>query len=116
LIERAEMVICPDTGVAHLAKLTNTPVVVLFGQGSDVLFGKGSFFKAHVFYKAVVVEDIHCRNQNFLFKRPVAWVRRCNRSIKECENAICMSQIDVDRVYQAALEYLEAKIFYNQNA
>ena len=29
----------PDTGIAHLAKLTGTPTVCLFGPGSDVLFG-----------------------------------------------------------------------------
>ena len=104
LIEHADLMICPDTGVAHLAKLTDTPVIVLFGQGSDVLFGKGAFFTNHRFYKAIIVENIACRNQNLLFKRPVSWVRRCNRMIKDCQHAICMDEISVDRVCQHVLE------------
>lgn len=110
LIEYAELVVCPDTGIAHLAKITDTPVIVLFGQGSDILFGKGEFFNNIRFYKAIIVDDMPCRNQNLLFKRPVAWVRRCNRTVKDCSHNVCMDQISVDVVYQAAIEFRERKI------
>ncbi len=109
LIEQAELVICPDTGISHMAKLTNTPVIVLFGQGSNVLFGKGEFFNNHIFYKAIIIEDMPCRNQNQLFKRPIPWVRRCNRTSKDCQNNRCMNEISVDTVYQTAAKFLQRK-------
>lgn len=105
LFAHAELVICPDTGVAHLAKITDTPVIVLFGQGSDVLFGKGEFFKSHVFYKAIIIENMPCRDQNRIFKRPIPWVRRCNRTQRECQNNLCVNEISVDLVYQNVLEF-----------
>lgn len=108
LIERARLVICPDTGVAHLAKITETPVVVLFGQGSDVLFGCGEFFNRGRLYQAIIVDDMPCRDQNLLFKRPVPWVRRCNRGTSQCSDNVCMKNIAVDAVYQAALRFLAA--------
>ncbi|CAG1020935.1 Lipopolysaccharide core heptosyltransferase RfaQ [Methylococcales bacterium] len=109
LIEHAILVICPDTGVAHLAKITDTPVIVLFGQGSDVLFGKGSFFNNHRFYKAIIVDNIPCRDQNLLFKRPVFWVRRCNRTTRECQQNICMDQISVDLVYKSVIDLMQGR-------
>lgn len=107
LIAHAKLMICPDTGVSHLAKITDTPVIVLFGQGSDVLFGKGVFFKDNSFYKAIIIENISCRDQKLLFKRPVAWVRRCNRTAKDCMHNICMDQITVDLVYKNVLGFVQ---------
>ena len=105
LIEHASLVVCPDTGISHMAKITNTPVIVLFGQGSDVLFGKGEFFKNHVFYKAII-KDIPCRDQNLLFKRSIPWVKRCNRTLKDCQNNLCMNNISVDMVFGGVLDFL----------
>lgn len=105
LIEYAELVICPDTGVAHLAKLTDTPVIVLFGQGSDVLFGKGQFFENHRFYRSIIIDDIACRDTHQLFKRRIPWVQRCNRTIKQCQDNICMKNISVDRVFDKVVEF-----------
>ena len=106
LLKRAKLVICPDTGISHMAKLTNTPVIVLFGQGSNVLFGKGRFFKNHIFYKAIIIEDMPCRDQRVLFKRPIPWVRRCSRTLKDCQNNKCMNEISVDTVSQEATRFL----------
>ncbi|MGY6277705.1 glycosyltransferase family 9 protein [Methylomonas sp. MgM2] len=109
LLEHAKLAICPDTGVSHMAKLTDTPVIVLFGQGSNVLFGKGEFFENHVFYRAVIIDDMPCRNQNTLFKRPIPWVRRCGRTLKDCQNNLCMQAISVDMVFQPVLEFFNAE-------
>ena len=34
---RARACVCPDTGIAHLAKIAGVPLVMLFGPGSEVL-------------------------------------------------------------------------------
>jgi ADP-heptose:LPS heptosyltransferase len=46
LLEGARLLIALDTGALHLAKLTVTPTVALFGPGSHVLFGPGEFWRA----------------------------------------------------------------------
>jgi ADP-heptose:LPS heptosyltransferase len=45
LLKHASLLVCPDSGVAHLSRLTATPSVVLYGQGSDQLFGCGRFWQ-----------------------------------------------------------------------
>ena len=34
-----------------------------------------------------------CRDQRVLFKRDIAWVRRCGRSVGECPQHLCMPAI-----------------------
>jgi len=41
------------------------------------------------------------RDQQVLFRREIAWVRRCGRSTAECARPRCMEAIDVDAVAQA---------------
>lgn len=105
LIDHANLVVCPDTGVAHLAKLTDTPVIVLFGQGSDILFSKGEFFKNHAYYKSIIIKDFPCRDQNLLFKRHIPWVRRCNRTSSQCNDNLCMKGISVREVFDNVLDF-----------
>jgi ADP-heptose:LPS heptosyltransferase len=45
LIDHAKLLISVDTGIAHLAKLSNTPIITLFGPGSQVSHGAGNFWK-----------------------------------------------------------------------
>jgi ADP-heptose:LPS heptosyltransferase len=107
LLARARLLVCPDTGIAHLAKLTLTPTVCLFGPGSQTLFGKGEFWRDAPFV-GVTVADFPCRDQRKLFKRDIAWVRRCQRSTAQCDDARCMAAIDIDRVIDAAGKLLNA--------
>jgi ADP-heptose:LPS heptosyltransferase len=100
LIQQAALLIVPDTGVAHLGRMTGTPTVALFGPGSDVLFGAGSFWRNSPF-RAVIIEDFHCRDQRTVFKREILWVRRCERSPAECAAPACMHAIQVDAVLSA---------------
>src|SRR4051812_11201930 len=44
LLMRSRLAVTLDTGIAHMAKLTSTPVTTLFGPGSAVLFGRGRFW------------------------------------------------------------------------
>jgi len=100
LLSGAAIQVSPDTGVAHLARLTGTPAVVLFGPGSPVVSGPGRFWRESPF-AVVWIEDMPCRDQNLLFERPLPWVRHCWRSVAECGNPRCIQQIDDNQVIQA---------------
>jgi ADP-heptose:LPS heptosyltransferase len=105
LIAGAALLVCPDTSVMHVGRLTGTPTVALFGPSSALLFGPGEFWRAMP-YRAVTVADFPCRDQHRLFKRDIAWVRRCQRSIEECPAPRCMQAVDVGDVTRAAAELL----------
>jgi hypothetical protein len=44
-----------------------------------------------------------------LFKREIAWVRRCGRSVAQCPRHLCMPAIAVTAVEQAIVELLETR-------
>ncbi len=112
LLANARLLVALDSGVAHLAKHTLTPAVCLFGPGSATLFGAGRFWR-HAPFRAVTVNDFYCRDQITLFKREIAWVRRCERSpgpqrnARHCPQADCMQAIEVAAVSAAAIELLD---------
>ncbi len=105
LLEYASLLVVPDTGIAHLAKLTSTPTVCLFGPGSDVLFGAGQFWRDHRFVP-VIEADFPCRDQRTLFKRELDWVRRCQRGTNACAAPACMHALGVERVIAACEQAL----------
>lgn len=105
LVAGAALLVCPDTSVMHIGRLSGTPTVALFGPSSATLFGPGEFWRA-VPFRAVTIEDFPCRDQNTLFKREIAWVRRCQRTLQECPAPRCMHAIGVEAVAQAALDLL----------
>ncbi len=105
LLAGARLLVVPDTGVAHLAKLTNTPTVCLFGPGSDALFGASRFWREHRF-EAVIFPDFPCRDQNTLFKRELAWVRRCQRGTDRCAAPACMHALETDQVFASCAKLL----------
>jgi ADP-heptose:LPS heptosyltransferase len=100
LIANAELLVCPDTGVAHLGRATNTPTVALFGPGSALICGAGDFWRASP-YRAVTIDDFPCRDQKILFRRELPWVRRCGRGLSECSAPRCMQAIQPDAVLSA---------------
>lgn len=104
LLAHAALLVAPDTGIAHLGRITNTPTVTLFGPGSAIICGAGEFWRDSP-YRAVTVGDFPCRDQQVLFKREVHWVRRCERSIAECASPACMHAIPLEPV-QAAIDEL----------
>lgn len=105
LLADATLLICPDTGIAHLGRLVGVPTVTLFGPGSSVVSGAGKFWENSQF-SAVTISDFPCRDQRKLFKRNIDWVRRCGRNFGECSSPLCMKDIDVARVERAAAELI----------
>lgn len=92
LIDKAELIIAPDTGVVHIARHTDTPVVCLFGPGNVQLAGNSHFFPEESFYP--ISYDVSCRNQTILFGRSIDWGKQCKRSEKECTyHKECMTSI-----------------------
>jgi ADP-heptose:LPS heptosyltransferase len=105
LISQAAGFVSPDTGVAHLARLTGTPAVTLFGPGHPALFGQGVFWR-NTPCAELFIPDIPCRDDDRVFTRRRAWIRRCKKTERQCQmKAACMSRISVSSV-TAALEGL----------
>ncbi len=100
LLHRAALLVAPDTGISHVARITGTPTVVLFGPGSVSLFGPGRFWASSPWTSATVA-PFPCRDQHRLFKRELPWVVRCTRSPRECPAPRCMEAIEVDAVLAA---------------
>lgn len=97
----AALLVAPDTGIAHLGRATWTPTVALFGPGSRVLCGPGTFWRDTP-WAGVAEDPFPCRDQAVLFGRNVAWVRRCSRTLAECSQPRCMHAISVDAALAAA--------------
>lgn len=104
LLRNAAFLVCPDTGIAHLARLVGVPTVALYGPGSPISTGPGLFWVTSPF-RAVWDPDVACRDQNQLFERRLAWLRQCWRSVEECGNPVCIRRVAVREVI-AAIEEL----------
>jgi ADP-heptose:LPS heptosyltransferase len=108
LLRGAKLLVCPDTGIAHLGRVVGVPTVTLFGPGSSAICGPGRFF-ADMPGRAVTVEPFACRDQTIQFFRDVAWARRCERLYGDgplrCAHARCMDAIDLAAV-EAAVDEL----------
>ena len=101
LLAGAAVMVSPDTGVAHLARVAFTPGVTIFGPGSATLVGPGRFFR-DVPWRAAHVDPFPCRDQDVLFRRHVPWVQRCGRSSAECPRPLCMEAVSLEAVLEAA--------------
>ena len=103
LVAGAALLVCPDTSVMHIGRLTGTPTVALFGPSSAQLYGPGDFWR-EVPGRAVTIENFPCRDQQRLFKRDIAWIQRCQRTLAECPAPRCMHAIGVEAVARVALD------------
>lgn len=103
-VAQASVLVCPDTGISHMAKLAGVPTVSLFGPGSALLCGKGDFW-AGMPWRAVTAAAMPCRNQQKQFGRRIPWVARCAREPGDgeghCASARCMEAIEVAHVMAA---------------
>ena len=98
LVEQAKFIVSVDTGIAHFAKLTGTPIVTLFGPGSPVSHGEGLFWKKSIHYHATKDHFI-CRDQPILFRRKVNWLNRCGRGVSECKTpGACMAELSPHQI------------------
>jgi ADP-heptose:LPS heptosyltransferase len=92
LFGAAALAVSPDTGVAHLGRLAGVPTLTLFGPGSALICGKGEFWRDAP-YLAVTIDPFECRDQTVLFRRDIAWVRRCGRGLDQCAQPRCMQAL-----------------------
>lgn len=81
LLAQARLVVCPDTGVTHIAHLTGTPSVVLYSSGNPALFGRGEFWRTHR-EEVLFAPNFPCRNENVIFRRPLKWGEHCGRTFR----------------------------------
>ena len=107
LLAGAAAVICPDTGVAHLARIAGSPTVVLFGPGSPVLFSGGEFW-CNIPGRKVAIAKFPCRDENLLFRRYLPWAEHCGRTTAQCASPKCMHALTSAMVTDA-LESLLAE-------
>ncbi|MBK7473770.1 MAG: glycosyltransferase family 9 protein [Betaproteobacteria bacterium] len=105
LLQNASLLVCPDTGVAHLGRVAGVPTIALFGPGSAVLAGTGDFWRESR-YRALSITPFPCRDQNVLFKRKIPWVRVCKRTSAECAAPRCMQALATAAVATACDELL----------
>jgi ADP-heptose:LPS heptosyltransferase len=115
LLADATLLACPDTGIAHLARVVGVPTVALFGPGSALVHGAGRFW-ADAPFRVLTVGDFPCRDQRTLYRRDVAWVRRCGRRFdanaepagasdpRACGRGLCMEALELERVVDATRE------------
>lgn len=100
LLSGAAFLVCPDTGVAHLARLVGVPTVAIFGPGSPISTGAGRFW-AGGSYRPLWDPDVPCRDQDMLFERRLPWMRQCWRSVTECGDPVCVRRVDLSAVILA---------------
>ncbi|HZP93914.1 MAG TPA: glycosyltransferase family 9 protein [Burkholderiales bacterium] len=100
LLAQADLLVCLDTGIAHLGRLVGVPSVVLFGPGSATLFGGGDFWRT-IPDRKVFVPDFPCRDENMIFRRHVDWAGHCGRTTLQCSAPKCMHALTVKSVGQA---------------
>jgi ADP-heptose:LPS heptosyltransferase len=109
LLERAKLLIVPDTGIAHLGRVAGVPTLALFGPGSALLSGAGEFWRDSP-YTALTIPDFPCRDQTVTMRRNVRWIRRCERfqgtAPGLCPEARCMLALSTDDVSRAAVQLL----------
>lgn len=78
LLRDAALIVAPDTGVAHLAKVTGTPTLALFGPGPTALYARGGFWAGMPFVP-VVLDDLPPRFQATLFRRSLPWLHEAGK-------------------------------------
>lgn len=106
LIASVDAVISPDTGVAHLCKLTATPNVVIYGQGNPGIHGNGEYWQLSP-VRNIFLENIPCRSMRKVFGRQLQGVARCDLDSRRCANPYCQNTIRPETVISALISLLK---------
>jgi ADP-heptose:LPS heptosyltransferase len=75
LLNNAAFLVAPDTGIAHLARLTQTPAITLFGAGPTILYAETALLSGINQFHPLVLAELPERYQTSLFKRPLNWLQ-----------------------------------------
>ena len=100
LLAGASAVVCPDTGVGHLARIAGTPAVILYGPGSALLFGGGIFW-CNVPDRKVTIANFPCRDENVVFRRYLPGAEQCARTTAQCASPKCMHALTAGMAIEA---------------
>jgi len=100
VVQNAQLVLGPDTGVLHLARTLEVPNLVI-GAGPSQAKIYGPDENLHDLKNSRYIEvlpGLSCRDQHTVFKYEIDGVRHCKR--KKClyPDILCMNGIDVDCV------------------
>jgi ADP-heptose:LPS heptosyltransferase len=102
---RSVLVICLDSGIGHMAKALGVPSITLYGPGNPLQHGHGRYWEK-VWHRVVWNPSFHCRDQRTNQGRPVSWLRRCSRTIKNCPTpGACMRDVHVEQVIKSVDEF-----------
>lgn len=105
-IQQSSLLVCPDTGIAHLAKLTTTPTIVIYGQGNPALHGNGLYWSSAKTLD-LFRPNIRCRDKNTVMGYQLEWLTRCDKTPQECANPFCQNDITAEDVIKAAKKFLD---------
>ncbi len=106
-LTQARILVSVDTSIVHLARLTETPSVVIFGPTDPELFGSGAFWHNHP-NRSIYKPNVLCRNDGKLLRRPLKWVHICTRDTDRCAHPHCIHSLTVNQVECAVVELLES--------
>ncbi|TAK30643.1 MAG: glycosyltransferase family 9 protein [Chloroflexota bacterium] len=91
LISSCDLFVGNDTGPMHLAAAVGTPVVAIFGPSTPAMYGPYSP-RARSIYR-----QVHCSP---------CFVK--GRFARDCQDYICMQAVDVDHVWETAVDLVPA--------
>lgn len=112
LVAGAQAVICPDTGIAHLARVIGRPACVLVGPADVQLVGNGRFWSNMPC--RWLNASVGCRDQPYVFNRPLPWSASCRRADSDCAENACMQGLDPESVL-AVFSSLTPDIFLGKS-
>ena len=85
IMSSAKAAVCSDTGLAHLAAVTETPSITLYGATDTLLIGTFGDKQEHLISK---VECSPC------------YSRKCYHKLSTNDDAFCMEKFSADEVWQ----------------
>jgi ADP-heptose:LPS heptosyltransferase len=106
LIERAALVIGPDTGVLHLAKALGRPSAVIIGQGQVEMFGPDSLYGPAAYF---CIGDLSCRDKHTVHGQYAPWINTCSRNTCILPEPRCLLGIGASEVAAAVRRLLAAR-------
>ena len=97
IVKKSDLVISPDSLLMHVAKLTGTPAIIIWGPTPTEVYG----YDSHVQFTGPV-ENCHLKTQCLGADFPNNYLTPCPLN----DNGHCMNKINIDELYQACIKIL----------